>query len=135
MKKIAHIGIAVASLEEAIPLYRDVLGFAYIGTEIVETEKVRVAFFQIGESHIELLEGIGEDSPISKYIEKRGQGVHHIAFSVDGIEERLAELKSKGIPLIHETPRNGAHDSLIAFLHPKAATGVLMELCQEREDH
>jgi methylmalonyl-CoA/ethylmalonyl-CoA epimerase len=132
MKKIAHIGIAVASLQEAIPLYRDLLGFSYLGTEEVESEKVRVAFFQIGESHLELLEGMDEESPISKFIAKKGEGLHHVAFSVEGIEERLQEIKDKGIALIHEQPKLGAHGTKIAFLHPKSTVGVLMELCEEQ---
>lgn len=132
MNKIAHIGVAVTSLEEAVPLYRDQLGFLYIGTETVESERVRVAFFQIGESYLELLEGMDEESPISKYIAKKGAGIHHIAFSVDGIETRLQEIKEKGIQLIHETPKTGAHHSKIAFLHPKSTGGVLMELCEKK---
>lgn len=132
MKKIAHIGIAVASLEEAVPLYRDILGLEYLGTEEVTSEKVRVAFFQIGESHIELLEAMDEESPISKYIAKKGEGIHHIAFSVDGIEARLKEIKEKGMALIHEVPKMGAHESKIAFLHPKSTRGVLMELCEPK---
>jgi methylmalonyl-CoA/ethylmalonyl-CoA epimerase len=132
MKKIAHIGIAVASLEEAVPLYRDILGLEYQGTEEVISERVRVAFFQIGESHIELLEGMDDESPISKFIAKKGEGVHHIAFSVDGMESRLREIKEKGIALIHEEPKIGAHQSKIAFLHPKSTRGVLMELCEAK---
>jgi methylmalonyl-CoA/ethylmalonyl-CoA epimerase len=135
MKKIAHIGIAVHSLKQAIPLYRDQLGFTYIGSEEVASEQVRVAFFEIGESHIELLEPMSEHSPIAKFIAKRGEGIHHIAFSVDGIESRLQQLKENGIGLIHDQPKQGAHESLIAFLHPKSTTGVLMELCQKNHEH
>ncbi|QQE72857.1 methylmalonyl-CoA epimerase [Brevibacillus composti] len=128
--KIAHIGIAVKSLEAALPFYTQQLGLPLIGTEEVESEQVRIAFLQIGESRIELLEPASADSPIAKFIEKRGEGIHHIAFDVDHIEDRLQQLKENGIPLIHETPKPGAHGASIAFLHPKAAGGVLFELCQ-----
>ncbi|TFB23877.1 methylmalonyl-CoA epimerase [Filobacillus milosensis] len=136
MNKIAHIGIAVSSLDETIPFYRDSLGLSFEGIEEVPSEHVRVAFFKIGESAIELLEPLNEESAIAKYIKKKGEGIHHIALDVDNIQERLNHLKEQGIPLIHEQPKTGAHNSQVAFLHPKAAQGVLYELCeQEQEDH
>ncbi|NIK12379.1 methylmalonyl-CoA epimerase [Alkalibacillus sp. S2W] len=132
MNKIAHIGIAVKSLDEMIPFYRDQLGLTFEGKEQVNSEQVHVAFFKIGESAIELLEPLSDESPIAKYIEKKGEGIHHIAFDVDDVQERLNHLKSEGVPLIHEEPKTGAHDSQVAFLHPKAANGVLFELCQQK---
>ena len=130
LKLINHIGIAVKSLETSIPFYRDQLGMTFEGTEEVADQKVRVAFLQIGESRIELLEPTADDSPIAKFLEKKGEGTHHIAYGVDDIETALADLKAKGVRLINETPRRGAHNSLIAFLHPKATGGVLTEICQ-----
>jgi methylmalonyl-CoA/ethylmalonyl-CoA epimerase len=132
-KKINHIGIAVNDLEAAIPFYRDQLGMALEGTEVVEDQKVRVAFLQVGESRIELLEPTSDDSPIAKYIAKKGEGIHHIAYEVEDVEKALAEMKEKNVRLIDETPRLGAHHSMIAFLHPKASGGVLTELCQSAE--
>lgn len=134
MNKIAHIGIAVKSLDEMIPFYRDVLGLTFNGVEEVTSEQVRVAFFKIGESAIELLEPLNEQSTIYKFIEKKGEGIHHIALDVNHIEKRLETLKNKGIPLIHEQPKLGAHQSQIAFLHPKAANGVLIELCETKQE-
>lgn len=128
-KKINHIGIAVKSIEGALPVYRDILGMTLEGTEEVADQKVRVAFLAIGESRIELLEPTSEDSPIAKFIEKNGEGIHHIAYEVDDLEKALLELKEKGIRLIDEVPRSGAHGSRIAFLHPKATGSVLTELC------
>ena len=130
LKKINHLGIAVKSLDAAIPFYRDQLGMTFEGTEEVAEQKVKVAFLQIGESRIELLEPTADDSPIAKFLEKKGEGVHHTAYEVDDIDAVLADLKAKGIRLIDETPRRGAHNSLIAFIHPKATGGVLTEICQ-----
>ncbi|GEN45229.1 methylmalonyl-CoA epimerase [Alkalibacillus haloalkaliphilus] len=132
MNKIAHIGIAVSSIDETLPFYRDQLGLEFKGVEEVESEHVKVAFLKIGESAIELLEPLNAKSPIAKYIEKKGEGIHHIALDVNDIDERLNTLKEQGVPLIHEQPKVGAHDSQIAFLHPKAANGVLFELCQQK---
>lgn len=129
-RKINHIGIAVKNLENAIPFYRDQLGMNFEGTEEVSEQKVRVAFLQVGESRIELLEPTSPDSPVAKYLEKNGEGIHHLAYQVDDIEETLAQLKQSGVRLIDEQPRRGAHNSLIAFLHPKASGGVLTEICQ-----
>lgn len=128
--KISHIGIAVANIEEATPFYRDVLGMQYEGVEVVAEQKVKVAFFVIGESRIELLEPTAPDSPVAKFLEKNGPGVHHVAYEVSDLVQRLADLKAKGIRLIDESPRMGAHHTQIAFLHPKASGGVLTELCQ-----
>ncbi|MCK5913365.1 MAG: methylmalonyl-CoA epimerase [Desulfuromusa sp.] len=130
LKKINHIGIAVKSLDDSIPFYRDQLGMTFEGTEEVAEQKVKVAFLQIGESRIELLEPTSADSPIAKFLEKKGEGVHHMAYEVEDVVAALADLKGKGLRLIDETPRRGAHNSLIAFLHPKATGGVLTEICQ-----
>ncbi len=132
MNKIAHIGIAVSSIDETLPFYRDQLGLEFKGVEEVKSEHVKVAFLKIGESAIELLEPLNAQSPIARYIEKKGEGIHHIALDVNDIDERLNTLKEQGVPLIHEQPKVGAHDSQIAFLHPKAANGVLFELCQQK---
>lgn len=129
-KKISHIGIAVASIEEATPFYRDVLGMEFEGTEVVAEQKVKVAFFAVGESRIELLEPTADDSPVAKFLEKNGPGVHHVAYEVADLEQRLAALKTEGVRLIDESPRTGAHNTRIAFMHPKASGGVLTELCE-----
>jgi len=130
-KKINHIGIAVKNIETAIPFYRDILGMKFEGTEEVTEQKVRVAFLQVGESRIELLEPTAPDSPVAKFLEKTGEGIHHLAYEVDDIEASLADLRQKGMRLIDETPRFGAHGAKIAFLHPRASGGVLTELCQQ----
>jgi len=129
-KKISHIGIAVASIEEATPFYRDVLGMEFEGTEVVTEQKVKVAFFAVGESRIELLEPTADDSPVAKFLEKNGPGVHHVAYEVADLEQRLNALKAEGVRLIDESPRTGAHNTRIAFMHPKASGGVLTELCE-----
>ncbi len=129
-KKINHIGIAVKNLENSIPFYRDHLGMEFEGTEEVAEQKVKVAFLKIGESRIELLEPTADDSPVAKFLEKNGEGIHHMAYEVADIEATLAELKQNKVRLIDEQPRRGAHNSLIAFLHPKATGGVLTEICQ-----
>jgi methylmalonyl-CoA/ethylmalonyl-CoA epimerase len=131
--KIDHLGIAVHSIEEAKKLFGDTLGLEFEGTETVEEQKVTTAFFPVGESEVELLESTAPDGPIAKYLEKRGEGIQHIAFRVENIEVALAELKEKGIRLIDEKPRKGAGGAKIAFLHPKSTHGVLIEL-SERED-
>ncbi|MGD8370888.1 MAG: methylmalonyl-CoA epimerase [Syntrophobacterales bacterium] len=131
--KIDHLGIAVNSIEEAKKLFQDTLGLEFEGTETVSEQKVTTAFFPVGDSEVELLESTAPDGPIAKYLEKRGEGIQHIAFRVENIEEALAELKEKGIRLIDEKPRMGAGGAKIAFLHPKATHGVLIEL-SERED-
>jgi len=131
IEKINHIGVAVRSLEEHIPFYRDVLKLQYGGTETVADQMVRLAVFRVGEVNIELLEPTGPDSPIAKAIEKRGEGLHHLSYQVDDIERQIEELKDSQIRMIDETPRSGAHGSRIAFLHPKSSAGVLTELTQE----
>ena len=131
--KIDHLGIAVDSIEQAKKLFHDILGLKFEGTETVQEQKVTTAFFPVGESEVELLESTAPDGPIAKYLEKRGEGIQHIAFRVDNLEEALAELKDKGIRLIDEKPRRGAGGAKIAFLHPKSTHGVLIEL-SERED-
>jgi methylmalonyl-CoA/ethylmalonyl-CoA epimerase len=128
--KIDHLGIAVNSIEEGKNFWTDVLGLGFEGSETVEAQKVTTAFFPVGESEVELLESTAPDGPIAKFIEKKGQGIQHIAFRVENIESALTELKQKGIRLIDETPRIGAGGAKIAFLHPKATSGVLVELCE-----
>lgn len=130
LTKINHIGIAVTSLDATLPFYRDSLGMAFAGTEEVAEQKVRVAMLQIGESKIELLEPTSEDSPVAKFIEKNGQGIHHIAYEVDDVEAAIAKLVAEGARMIDEKPRHGAHGTRIAFIHPKSSNGVLTELCQ-----
>ncbi|MDY0191396.1 MAG: methylmalonyl-CoA epimerase [Desulfuromonas sp.] len=130
VKKINHIGIAVKSIDESTPLYRDVYGMLAEGVEIVAEQKVKVAFFAVGQSRIELLEPTSPDSPVAKFIEKNGAGVHHIAYEVSDVKAEIAELQQMGIRLIDEVPRSGAHHTQIAFLHPKSSGGVLTELCQ-----
>ena len=130
IEKINHIAIAVRSLQEHIPFYRDVLNLEYRGTEVVEDQKVRLAVFGVGEVQIELLEPTDPDSPISAFIDKRGEGMHHISYQVDDIDTQIAELKNKQIRMIDDEPRGGAHGSRIAFLHPKSSAQVLTELTQ-----
>jgi methylmalonyl-CoA/ethylmalonyl-CoA epimerase len=132
-EKISHIGIAVTNIEEATPFYQKVLGMEFEGTEVVAEQKVKVAFFAIGESRIELLEPTAADSPVAKFLEKHGPGVHHIAYEVADLKQRLEQLKAEGVRLIDESPRMGAHKTQIAFMHPKASGGVLTELCQPGE--
>jgi len=129
-EKIDHVGIAVADLEKALAFYRDQLGLEFKGTEEVEEQKVRVAFFPVGESKIELLESTDPAGPVVKFIEKKGEGVHHLSFRVSDIEGKLKELKERGVALIDEQPRYGAGGAKIAFLHPKSTNGVLIELCE-----
>ena len=130
IEKINHIGIAVPNLDAAIETYKD-LGFLVVGREIVESQKVEVAMIQIGESHIELLQPISDESPIAKFLEKNRPGIHHLAVSVDDIEKALHEYEKQGVRMIDTTPRDGAHGSKIAFVHPKSTGGVLLELCME----
>ena len=134
MNKIEHIGIAVSNLEEAIKTYEQLLGTPCYKQEEVSSEGVKTAFFQVGESKIELLEATTETSPIATFIAKKGQGIHHIAFDVTDIEASMAELKDQGFQLLNEQPKSGADNKLVAFLHPKSSNGVLVELCQEKRD-
>lgn len=128
--KIDHIGIAVKNLDEALRLYEEVLGIKCQGKEIVEQQKVKVAFLQIGDTEIELLESTTEDGEIAKFIEKKGEGIHHIALRVDNIEEAINEMKEKEIQMIDESPRYGAGSAKIVFCHPKSTNGVLLELSE-----
>ena len=130
LTKINHIGIAVKSLDETLPFYRDNLGMAFAEIEEVTEQKVRVAMLSIGESKIELLEPTADDSPVAKFLEKSGPGVHHVAYEVEDIETAIAHMLAEGARMIDEKPRCGAHDTLIAFVHPKSSQGVLTELCQ-----
>lgn len=130
IKKIDHIGIAVKDLDVALKFWEGQLGLKAIETEVVEEQKVKVAFLPTGESEVELLESTTPDGPIAKYIEKNGEGIQHIAFRVDNLEKRLAELKEKGVRLIDEKPRRGAGGAKIAFLHPKSTFGILVELSE-----
>ncbi|MCD6235174.1 MAG: methylmalonyl-CoA epimerase [Candidatus Marinimicrobia bacterium] len=134
VKGISHIGIAVRSLDEQIPYYKDVLGLSLLGTETVEDQGVKVAMFQVGDTRIELLEPLSEESPVAKFLEKKGEGVHHIAYAVDACDEALRTAEEKGIRLIDKNPRKGAGGHLIGFLHPKSTFGVLTELTQEHEE-
>ncbi len=131
---IEHIGIAVKSLEESIPYYEKVLGLKCYSVEEVPDQKVRTAFFKVGQTKIELLEPMSDDSTIAKFIENRGEGVHHIAFAVKNIEEALAEAEADGVRLIDKTPRGGAEGLTIAFLHPKSTGGVLTEFCEDKSE-
>ena len=128
--KIDHLGIAVNSVDAGKQFWTDVLGLPFEGTETVVEQKVTTAFFPVGESEVELLATTAPDGPVAKFIEKKGEGIQHVAFRVENIEEALAELKAKGIRLIDEKPRRGAGGARIAFLHPKATGGVLVELCE-----
>lgn len=128
--KIDHLGIAVSSIDEKKNFWTDVLGLTLEGTETVEEQKVTTAFLPVGESEVELLESTSPDGAVARYIEKKGEGIQHVAFRVENIDEALKELKEKGIRLIDETPRKGAGGARIAFLHPKATSGVLVELCE-----
>ncbi len=129
---IEHIGIAVKNLEESINYYEDILGLKCYAVEEVKDQKVKTAFFMLGETKIELLESTDPEGPIGKFVEKKGEGVHHLAFAVDGIETALDELKNKGVQLVDQKPRKGAEGLDIAFLHPKSTKGVLTELCENK---
>ncbi len=132
MMKIEHIGIAIKQLSTSIPLFEQLLNTPCYKTEEVETEGVNTAFFQTGDSKIELLEATKETSPIAKFIEKKGEGIHHIAFEVENIEAEMKRLAALGFELLNTTPKNGADNKLVCFLHPKTTNGVLVELCQEK---
>jgi methylmalonyl-CoA/ethylmalonyl-CoA epimerase len=132
IERIDHLGIAVKSLDEAVPLYEKAFGLRCEKREEVPSQKVRTAFFSVGEVHIELLEPTDPESPIAKFIEKSGEGVHHIAFATDNIRGQLAQAAGAGVRLIHEEPFEGAAQKLVAFLHPKSTHGVLTEFCMPR---
>jgi methylmalonyl-CoA/ethylmalonyl-CoA epimerase len=131
--KINHLGIATKGIDQALKFWQDALGLENVHTEEVTDQKVRVAMLPIGDTRIELLEATSDDSPIAKFVEKRGGGIHHIAVEVENIEEALAKLKAEGMRLIDEKPRVGAEDCLVAFVHPSSANGVLLELVQSRK--
>jgi methylmalonyl-CoA/ethylmalonyl-CoA epimerase len=132
LSHIEHIGIAVKSLESAIPFYEEMLGLKCYAVEEVADQRVKTAFFKIGQTKIELLESTDPEGPIGKFIEKKGEGIHHIAFATeDGVQKSLEELAEKGVQLIDKTPRKGAEGLNIAFLHPKSTVGVLTELCED----
>ena len=131
---IEHIGIAVKNLEESIRFYEDVLGMECYAIEEVKEQKVKTAFFQVGQTKIELLESTDPEGPIGKFVEKKGEGVHHMAFAVKGIEDALAQMDEKGVRLIDKQPRKGAEGLDIAFLHPRSTHGVLMELCEDKDN-
>jgi methylmalonyl-CoA/ethylmalonyl-CoA epimerase len=132
MQKIEHIGIAVRSLREAVPLFEKLLNAPCYKTESVESEKVNTAFFQTGPNKIELLESSDPGGVIARYVEKKGEGIHHIAFDVADIEAEMERLKKEGFVLLNEKPKPGADNKLVCFLHPKHTNGVLIELCQEK---
>ncbi|MFT5184485.1 MAG: methylmalonyl-CoA/ethylmalonyl-CoA epimerase [Flavobacteriales bacterium] len=133
MNKIEHLGIAVKDIAASNEIFTDLLGTSPYKEEIVESEGVITSFFQIGESKIELLQATHENSPIHKFIEKRGEGMHHIAFAVEDIQSEIKRLMDKGYRMIHEAPKAGADGKIIAFMHPKSSNGVLVELCQDAE--
>lgn len=133
MRKIEHIGIAVKDLEKSNELFRKILGKEYFKTEIVEGEGVETSFFQVGETKVELLQATRPDSPIAKYLEKKSEGIHHIAFDVEDILAEVARLKAEGFEILNETPKEGADNKLVVFLHPRSTNGVLVELCQEKK--
>lgn len=130
---IEHLGIAVKSIEEALPYYEQVLGLKCYNIEEVADQKVKTAFFMVGQTRIELLEPTSEESAVAKFIEKKGEGIHHIAFAVPSVAEALAEVEAKGVKLIDKAPRGGAEGLNIAFLHPKSTCSVLTELCEHPE--
>ncbi|MGZ3885657.1 MAG: methylmalonyl-CoA epimerase [Bacteroidia bacterium] len=133
LKKVEHIGIAIKNLNEANALFAKLFGKDHYKVEKVESEGVSTSFFMLGETKIELLEATKPDSAIAKFIEKKGEGIHHIAYEVDNILEEMERLKREGFELIHQQPKEGADNKLICFLHPKSTGGVLVELCQERK--
>jgi methylmalonyl-CoA/ethylmalonyl-CoA epimerase len=132
--KIDHLGIAVRSLDESVKYYESALGLKCEQIEEVESQKVRTAFFDVGGTHIELLEPTSPDSPIAAFLEKRGEGIHHVAFATDGIVDQLGHARESGVRLIHEEPFEGAAGKLVAFLHPKSTFGVLTEFCMPKND-
>ncbi len=131
MKKIEHIGIAVKDLEKSNALFKQLLGEPHYKTEEVTSEGVKTSFFKVGSNKIELLEATNSKSPIAKFIKKKGEGIHHIAFAVDDIKAEIKRLKNEGFTVLNDTPKRGADNKLVAFLHPKSTNSVLIELCQE----
>lgn len=135
VKAVNHIGIAVRSIDAQRPFYEGALGAVFEGTEVVPSQKVRVGFFRVGDVRLELLEPTDPTSTVAAFLEKKGEGLHHVAYTVDGIEARIAELKQAGLRMIDEAPRPGAHHTRIAFVHPKSSGGILTELCEPAEEH
>ena len=133
IQQIDHLGIAVRNLDDSIPYYENALGLKCHGKEEVESQKVKTAFFEAGDVHLELLEPTSPDSPIAKFLEKNGEGIHHIAFRVDNVADQLKQASDSGVRLIHEVPFEGAANKLVAFLHPKSTGGVLTEFCQTKD--
>jgi methylmalonyl-CoA/ethylmalonyl-CoA epimerase len=134
IKKIEHLGIAVKDLKNSNEIFKKLFGQEHYKVEVVESELVSTSFFLLGETKIELLEATGEQSAIAKFIEKRGEGIHHIALEVDDIQMEMNRLKSEGFELIHEQPKDGADNKRICFLHPRSTNGILVELCEEKKD-
>ena len=132
--KIDHLGIAVRSIEAAVPMYRDVLGLEFLGEDVVEEQGVRVAFFRLGESKIELLEPLDSTGPIAKFLERHGEGIHHVAMSCEDIEQARHSVEAAGVRLLSDRPLHGAHGKLITFMHPKDTGRVLLEMCQRKGD-
>jgi methylmalonyl-CoA/ethylmalonyl-CoA epimerase len=135
MRKIEHIGIAVKNINESNALFSKLFGENEYKTEVVASEGVKTSFFKCGPNKIELLEATSENSPIAKFLEKKGEGIHHIAFDVENIEEEVIRLKKEGFIVLNEIPKKGADNKLVVFLHPKSINGVLIELCQEIKNH
>ena len=135
ISKIDHIGVAVNSIDEQLPYYRDTLGLKIEKVETVASEGVKVCFIKVGDTHIELLEPISDESPVKKFIEKNGQGVHHIAYATDDVAKVVLDMKGKDVRLLNEQPKQGAGGKLICFAHPKSTFGVLTEICQATEKH
>ncbi|WNS74149.1 methylmalonyl-CoA epimerase [Bacillus sp. DTU_2020_1000418_1_SI_GHA_SEK_038] len=132
IKKVDHIGIAVRSLEEALPFYTDILKLPLLGIEEVESEKLKVAFLKAGDTKLELLEPTSSESAVAKFIEHRGEGLHHVALGVDSIQDRINEMKEKGISMLNDAPKMGAGGAQIAFMHPKSTGKVLYEFCERK---
>jgi len=135
LKKINHIAIAVNNIEEAAKFYQEVMGLTLSGVEVVTAQKTRVGFFKIGESNIELVQPAEPDSPLTKFLETKGQGIHHICFEVDDVEAEVKSFLEKGATMIDQKPHPGAHGTKVAFVHPKSSNGVLIELCELPKDH
>lgn len=135
LKKINHIAIAVNNLEEAAKFYQEVMGLTLSGVEVVTAQKTKVGFFKIGESNIELVQPAEPDSPLVKFLETKGQGIHHICFEVEDVEAEVKDYLDKGATLIDQKPRPGAHNTKVAFIHPKSSSGVLIELCELPKNH
>ncbi|MCH7398268.1 methylmalonyl-CoA epimerase [Belliella sp. DSM 107340] len=133
MRKIEHLGIAVKDLEKSKELFKKLLGKSYYKEEEVSGEGVLTSFFQVGDTKVELLEATRDDSPIAKYLEKKSEGIHHIAFDVEDIHAEVGRLKAEGFEILNEIPKEGADNKLVVFLHPRSTNGVLVELCQERK--